>query len=264
MALPSSGNITLSAIQTEFSAANLRAAATAAGVAANMRAFLGKSSFTATLYDYQTAGFYTWTRPNGANTMSAICIAGGGGGGGSYFIGRGGGGGGGQAYNFVYTISAIASLSIRVGAGGAQQPDGNSSGNPGSTSSILGGALSVTCSGGIGGGGSDSSMTGSGGSSGNGNAGGAANTNDSIGYGGGGGGSGGAGSDYSTGVGGAGSTYTINGTGYVCSPGGFGGGYTGSGTPTYYGQGGAGAEPNGTSRAGQPGRQGRVIFYVTP
>jgi hypothetical protein len=276
MALPSSGNITLSAIQTEFGSTSLRAAAVAAGLATlsgntltppvKMRDFLGKSSFTATLYDYSTTGTYTWVKPSGANTMAALVIAGGGGGGGSYYAGRGGGGGGGQAYYFTYSLSGIAGLDLVIGTGGAQRPNGNSQGNNGGVSSmsITGGSALVACNGGIGGFGSDSSMTGSGGNSGAGYAGGAGNTNDTSGYGGGGGGNAGAGSDYSTGVGGASSTYTINGTSYVCSPGGFGGGYTGTGTPANYGQGGDGAEYNGTSRPGQAGRQGRIVFYVTP
>jgi hypothetical protein len=272
MALPSSGNITLSAIQTEFSAANLRAAATAAGVAANMRAFLGLSSFTATLYDYQTAGSYTWTNP-GAKNITAVCCAGGGGGGGSDGQGgQGGGGGGGMAYFFAYSVSGISSLTLVVGAGGAQRPNGLSQGNSGNTSSmaITSGATLVSCVGGEGGYPGLSQTNGAGGRSGkfifngntgvgNGAPGNPYDTSSPPGGGGGDAGDGGVGINY---YGGDGSSYTINGVANNYGAGGGGGSYNGSSLQRGTGTGGHGRDSLGGP--GNYGNPGRIVFYATP
>lgn len=274
MALPSSAPIDLSAIQTEFSAGSLSAAATAAGVSANMLAFLGKSAYTATLYDYTVPGTYTWVKPSGANTMEAICVAGGGAGGGAIlYYGSGGGGGAGFAYKFSYSLSGISSLTLVVG--GVSAPNLRGRGTNGNNSSISsGGSALVTCPGGSGG---WPGSVGYGGDGGDAGAvifyatgyGGAGNPADDTGTNaGGGGGNGGNGEPYYTGGGGgpastltlAGGTYS-----YYVSPGGNGQAYTSTVTSYsgFYGGGGKGAYSSFT-QIGEGGGSGRIVLYVTP
>jgi len=270
MALPASPPITLLQIQAEFPAVgpglsdSLSYSAFAAGVSANMLAFLGRSSFTPTLYDYATTGVYTWTKPSGCNYVEAICIAGGGGGGGTDGYGDGGGGGAGQAYYFINAVTA--NMTIIVGSGGTGRV--NAQGNGGNPSAMSGGGISVGCTGGyagyqgtIGGGG------GAGGQSGNGNAGGEGNPDaDTDTDGGGGGGNSGVGKSFiEYGLGGPGNTYTLNNGAYsyTVSYGGNSGSYRTATNVGYYGSGGNGAHRTGVNAAGQAGASGRVVFYAT-
>jgi len=268
MALTGSFPISLSAIQSEFGAGSLAAAATAASLATlngtdlvpdiAMSSFLGRSSFSATLYDYVTPGVYTWTKPSGANTIEAICVAGGGAGGGCDGYNGAGGGGGGQAYYF--SIAVTDNINILVGAGGVGRVNGQ--GNNGSPSAMSNG---VTCYGGIGGYPGGDGAGGDGGASGNGNPGGVGDSSGSSSGGGGGGGNGGAGSESIYGGGGGdGSTYTLAGGtySYYVSPGGRGA-VGNTGVPTYYGGGGSGMYGS-YNTSGQVGRQGRVVFYARP
>ena len=143
MPLPASAPITLSAIQTEFSAANLAAASTAAGLdplPTSMLDFLGLSAYTPNTETYVTPGTYYFTVRTGkpANqAMNVLCIGGGGGGGGAIagagydgesggWSGSSGGGGGGGAVSYRISSSAYGNLvsagdviTIEVGSGGA-------------------------------------------------------------------------------------------------------------------------------------------------
>jgi hypothetical protein len=145
MSLPSSAPITLSAIQTEWGASSLSAAATNAGVSANMLAFLNKNNTGVT--PFYATGYYTWYVPPGVTEVNALVIAGGGGGGGGsgrgaqyagFNIGGGGGGGGGAVYSCM-PATAGQSFTVYVGAGGAggNSRDGvYSSGSAGSTGTL--------------------------------------------------------------------------------------------------------------------------------
>jgi len=139
MPLPSSPPITLSQIQSEFSAANLQAASTAAGLdplPTSMLDFLGLSAYTMQTYTYLTPGTYYFTvpanKPDGL--MNVLCIGAGGGGGGSIagsgyngepggFSAAAGGGGGGGALaaqiSDLYPVVPGQTITIIVGAGGA-------------------------------------------------------------------------------------------------------------------------------------------------
>jgi len=142
MPLPSSAPITLTQIQTEFSAANLAAASTAAGLdplPTSMLDFLGLSAYTPQTETYVTPGSYYFTVRTGkpaSQVMNVLAIGGGGGGGGSIAgsgydgepggnSGSSGGGGGGGAVSYHISssannnlVSAGDILSIEVGAGG--------------------------------------------------------------------------------------------------------------------------------------------------
>jgi hypothetical protein len=262
MALPSSAPITLSAIQAEFSAGSLSAAATAAGVSADMLSFLGRSSFTPTVYDYVTPGFYTWTRPSGCNNIEAICVAGGGAGGGCDGYGEGGGGGAGQGYYFYVAVST--NINILVGAGAVGRVNGQ--GYDGTNSSM---SIGVTCLGGKGGFPGEIDAGADGGASGNGNSGGAGDpsglSNPSSG---GGGGTLTPGQSYYEGAyGGSGATYTLNSGAngsYLVGPGGASGYWYYTSVSGYAGAGGRGAPGFGYNAAGESGTNGRVIFRGVP
>lgn len=137
MPLPASPPITLSAIQTEFSAANLAAASTAAGLdplPTSMLDFLGKSAYTPQLRLFSTLGLQYYTIPAekpAGQTMNLAAIGGGGGGGGAIagngytgepggYSAAAGGGGGGGAYAGLSNavISAGTVVTIYVGDGG--------------------------------------------------------------------------------------------------------------------------------------------------
>jgi integrin beta 8 len=265
MPLPSSAPITLSAIQTEFGAGSLSAAATAAGVSANMLAFLGQSSFTPTVYDYVTPGFYTWVKPSGCNNIEAICVAGGAAGGGTDGYGEGGGGGAGQAYYFY--VAVAGNINILVGAGAVGRVNGQ--GYDGTNSSM---SIGVTCLGGKGGFPGEITGGADGGASGNGNSGGVGNpAGDTSPSSGGGGGTLTAGHAYWEtsvgGYGGSGATYTlnsgVNGSYYVGLGGASGYWYYTSVTG-YAGGGGRGAPGFSYNAAGESGANGRVIFRGVP
>lgn len=143
MPLPASAPITLSAIQTEFSAADLAAASTAAGLdplPTSMLDFLGLSAYTPQTETYTTPGTYYFTVRTGkpANQeMNVLCVGGGGGGGGAIagsgylgesggYSGASGGGGGGGAVTYRISSSGYGNLvsagdviTIEVGSGGA-------------------------------------------------------------------------------------------------------------------------------------------------
>ena len=80
----------------------------------------------------------TYTKPSGINTVKVICTGGGGGGaeGKSTFNYGGGGAAGGTAIDII-DVSGTSTVTVTVGAGGAQQTAGNGSGgNNGATSSF--------------------------------------------------------------------------------------------------------------------------------
>lgn len=122
MALPSSAPIDLLAIQTEWNSSGLLAAASAAGVSANMLAFLGRNNagnLLATSTQY-------WTVPAGVTSIKIACIGGGGGGGGGTQrvnnTGPYSGGGGGQGGNLAWTTLSVTpgtQYYLGVGAGGS-------------------------------------------------------------------------------------------------------------------------------------------------
>ena len=142
MALPNPAPITLSAIQTEFSAGSLTAASTAAGLdplPTSMLDFLGLSNYAPQVRVNATSGSGTWTVPTGCTQIWVMVVGGGAGGGGAQagtgFAGEAGGysanAGGGGGAGAVATLSAFAvtpgqSVSYTVGAGGF----GNRSGIP--------------------------------------------------------------------------------------------------------------------------------------
>lgn len=156
MTLPASAPITLSAIQTEFSSANLLAAATAAGVSANMLAFLGKSAFSPFLAAYTTVGTTNLTVPAGCTQIEMI-IAGGGGAGGGTDTGSGagnrlhagGGGGGGGVVNQTISVTAGQSITVVVGAGGSAGAGNPNNWTHGSASSVTYGGSTYTGGGGL-------------------------------------------------------------------------------------------------------------------
>lgn len=151
MTLPASPPITLSAIQSEFSAANLRAAATAAGVSANMLAFLGKSAFTPYLAGYTTVGTTTLVVPYGCTQIEILAAGGGGAGGGTdtsiggaSTLHAGGGGGGGGYVNRTVNVTGGQTITIIVGAGGsAGGADPNNWTHGGSTYVTAGGSTYI-------------------------------------------------------------------------------------------------------------------------
>ena len=171
MPLPASAPITLSAIQTEFSAANLAAASTAAGLdplPTSMLDFLGLSAYTPQTETYVTPGTYYFTVRTGkpANqVMNVLCVGGGGGGGGAIagtgyvgepggYSGASGGGGGGGAVTYRISSSAYGNLvsagdviTIEVGSGGvgaagieSLNPTGPFAGSSGGSSVVYWGA----------------------------------------------------------------------------------------------------------------------------
>ena len=80
---------------------------------------------------YATAGTYSWTAPDGVESISIVCIGGGGGGN----IGRTAGSGGGCAYKNNYTVVPGNSYTVVVGAAGqGAQKDLQSSRTPGGAS----------------------------------------------------------------------------------------------------------------------------------
>lgn len=78
---------------------------------------------------FTTAGTYTWTKPNGCNSILVKVV--GGGGGGSGYCESGGGGGFSEKW---IDVSGVTSVSVTVGAGGAIAA--YSGGNNGGTSSF--------------------------------------------------------------------------------------------------------------------------------
>jgi len=138
MPLPGSPPITLSQIQSEFSAANLQAASTAAGLdplPTSMLDFLGLSAYTKQTYTYLTPGTYYLTipanKPDGL--MNVLCVGSGGGGGGAiagngydgepggYSGSAGGGGGGGAVSGYISSLDPVVAgqtITIVVAAGG--------------------------------------------------------------------------------------------------------------------------------------------------
>jgi hypothetical protein len=240
----------------------------------SMLDFLGKSSFTPTLYDYIISGVYTWVKPSACKNITGFCVASGGSGGGCYLgtpgipgtVSDGSGGGAGQAKPFASVVTGNLTLIVGASAYGNYAADGNS-GNP---SAMSGSGISVSCNGGGPGiAGNEYSSNGvKGGTSGAGYTGGSGSGNDS-GDAGGGGGNSGNGYNSTDGVngslGGPGSTYTINGINYYCSPGGVGGGWGGAyAGPSYYGAGGNGVAPFFQNIfTGWPSGGGRILFYAT-
>lgn len=278
--------ITLSAIQTEFSAANLVAAGVAAGLGTilggvninpdvSMLDFLGLSS--ATLYEFQTAGtFGPYTI--GKSSINGVLVGGGGRGGGyriQTFDGEyvfGGGGGGGQVVSGTLSGTAGGSYTVVVGnyatssaifENTIQAGSSSVSGTWGSTVTAVGGF-----NGGRGEGNLGDRIGGNGGNSGSGQPGGLAGAGGPDWFGGGGGGQGGGGQNGMDSLGepGPGVSVTVGGKTYTdLGLGGWGDGSvtrpTVNGT-SYYGMGGYGAYATfGTTNVGQIGESGMVAFY---
>ena len=90
-----------------------------------------------TVQTFSTSG--TWTKPAGVTKIIVEVVGGGGGGARSCEWGEdcGGGGGGGGGYcKKLVDVSAISSISMTVGAGGAAQPNQMDNGSPGGTSTF--------------------------------------------------------------------------------------------------------------------------------
>lgn len=278
--------ITLSAIQTEFSAGSLVYAGVAAGLGTivggvninpdvSMLDFIGKSS--ATLYEFQSAGTYG-PYTIGKSSISGV-VVGAGGRGGGYRINNidgefayGGGAGGGQVVSGTLTGTPGGSYTVVVGSANVsasaipntiQSNFSRVSGTWGSTVTAVGGY-----NGGQGLRQLGTATGGDGGNSGNGNSGASAGSGGPDWYGGGGGGQGGGGSDGATSFGepGAGVSVTVGGKTYTdLGQGGWGDGavYRPSANGTsYYGLGGYGGYGDiGTVTNGGIGESGMVAFY---
>ncbi len=123
---------------------------TASGLAWTARALGAKS-----VQVFVTAGAATWTKPTGIRRVIVEVVGGGGGGGGKTAVANnngGGGGGGGYAIKLL-DVSAIATSTLAIGAGGTQGASGDNSGGTGGTTSWTDGTNTITCIGGTGGGG---------------------------------------------------------------------------------------------------------------
>lgn len=143
MALPSSGPISLSDIQTEFGGSNpiglneyyaggayvpsgttgTYGAVPSSG-AICMNVFHGTSKPVVGQQAYTTPGTYTWVAPAGVTKISFVVVGSGGNGGvygfvcGMPWAGGGGGGGGGLAYKNNFTVTPGGSYTVKVRAGG--------------------------------------------------------------------------------------------------------------------------------------------------
>ena len=108
---------------------------------------------------FTTAGVYALPGPAKGTKVNYVLVGGGGGSGATYDNGTSGGGGGGMVIqNSFFIADGTAAYTLTVGAGGSgggfvpaspqpiQQP-----GNPGQASSIIGGSISVSALGGLGG-----------------------------------------------------------------------------------------------------------------
>ena len=286
MALPSSAPITLLAIQSEFSAANLVAAGVAAGLGTilggvninpdvSMLDFLGKSA--ATLYEFQTAGSYGPYTIN-KSSISGVLVGGGGRGGGfriDYVDGEycyGGGAGGGQVVSGTTNGTPGGSYTVVVGARGATSSIASNVHQAGSSSVSGTYGSTVTAVGGYNGGQGYRNLGvgvgGDGGDSGSGQPGSVAGSGGPDWFGGGGGGQGGPGSNGADAFGepGAGVSVTVGSKTYTdLGQGGWGDGAqtrpTVNGT-SYYGLGGYGSYGTvGSTVNGAIGEGGMVAFY---
>lgn len=194
----------------------------------------------------------TWTKPAGISLVRVICIGGGGGSGGcaattgSENSNSGGGGGGGTAIETI-DVSAIASETVTIGAGGAAGASGTNDGSSGGTSSF-GAHCSAT-----GGGGGTGSIATSGEAAPAGGAGGAGSGGD-INFNGGTGG-------YGRMIGGA-RVFHASGGGTYFSPNESQTGDTAS-TPSTHGGGatGCGNGNSASAKAGAAGADGIVVVY---
>ena len=219
-------------------------------------AFSGTGGTITTSGDYKIHTFTssgTFT-PNMAGTVEYLVIAGGGG------AGRNGGGGGGAGGYLTATGFSVAanSLTVTVGAGGAQNVDGANSvfSSITATGGGKGAGLGGSTSGGSGGGGGRDSVGAGSGTSGPGNAGGVGLFTDPAYGGGGGGGAGAAGTNgtaTAAGVGGVGLASSINGTSVYRAGGGGGGTYNGTGAGAAGNGGGGTGGSAGTANTGGGG-----------
>jgi hypothetical protein len=170
MALPSSGNIDLLAIQTEFGTSGLAASAVGSGLATlngtdlvpdiSVRDFLGQNRYVYNLDTLTGSGFYTV--PARMTRMTVVVVGGGGGGGGKQVMSRrwdGGGGGGAGGVVAAFNVSVLPGMqySYYTGAGGTGYAQ-YGQGNDGGASAFNGGYgdsfVSIYAYGGGGGGGS--------------------------------------------------------------------------------------------------------------
>ena len=140
MAIPASGPLALTCIQTEFGGTNpiglneyyAGGAYVPAGTSGTYGAvpssgtisvqnFYGTTAVVPAEYVFGSAGSYTWVAPTGVTSISVVAV--GGGGGGAYyapcvcFVG-GGGGGGGLGYKNNISVTPGSSYSVVVGRGG--------------------------------------------------------------------------------------------------------------------------------------------------
>ena len=142
MAIPSSGPLSFTTIQTEFGGANpiglneyyaggayvpagttgTNGAVPSSG-ALSINKFYGTTAVVRGCATYTTAGVYTWVAPAGVTKVSVLVIAGGGLGGNSGFCGcegwggGGGGGGGGLQYRNNYTVTPGSSYTVTLYGG---------------------------------------------------------------------------------------------------------------------------------------------------
>lgn len=191
---------------------------------------------------FTTAGVNALPGPAKGTKVNYVLVGGGGGSGSTYDNGVSGGGGGGMVIqNAFFIADGTEAYTITVGAGGlGGSSPGNNVGNPGQASSIVGGTISVSALGGLGG--DNSRGDGAGGSQSippdtaatGGNGGGGVPANSS-------GGGGGAGGDGTAGGDGIGSAAGVGGVGLGVSL----GGVTGT-----FGKGGDGASNTQTNNQG--------------
>jgi hypothetical protein len=153
MAIPASGPISLTTIQTEFGGTNpiglneyykggayVSATDTAPNVPASgtitINNFYGAAVNIQGQAEYTTAGTYTWTCPAGVTSVSVLCVGGGGG-------GYGGSNGGQSSFNSTGVLYANSGGFFPGGAGGggggASSAGGGNGGNGGAGGSNNGG-----------------------------------------------------------------------------------------------------------------------------
>ena len=147
MAIPSSGPVSFSDIQTEFGGsnpismneyyaggANVPAGTTGTNGAVpssgqiSVNQFYGTSDVVIGSQSYTTPGTYSWVAPAGVTSVSIVAVGGGGAGSPAkccgFMLGGAGGGGGGLGYKNNYSVTPGNSYTVVVGYGGRNTGSG--------------------------------------------------------------------------------------------------------------------------------------------